>query len=169
MLLEGLEGEILEIFLIAVMICCILIGSNRGLIVSLYNMVKNIIITAATIGIAPVVAKRMPESLVAREGIGYVVALFICLIVFNIIGRVIKVVDDLPIVDSLNKMGGAIFGLILGFFVVWTVLAVLGVLQDYEWCQKIVESAKDNKVVMWLQNCNPIPLLLKRLGFQVIS
>lgn len=168
-MLDGLEGKILEIFLFAIMVCCILIGSNRGLIISLYSMVKYIIITAATIGIAPVVAKRMPESLVARDGIGYVIAFFICLIVFNIIGRLIRLADDLPIVDGLNKFGGAIFGLVLGFFVVWTVLAVLGVLQDYEWCKKIVESAKDDKLIMWFQNCNPIPILLKRLGFQVMS
>lgn len=167
-MLKGLDGQILEMLLLAVILCCILIGSNRGLIISLYSMVKYLIVIAAAVGIAPVIAKRLPDSLAARDGIGYVIALLIAMIVFNIVGRLIKVVNDIPIVSGINKLGGAFFGLICGFLVVWTVLTLLGVFQDYEWCRDIAGSARKNDVVMWFQNCNPIPLVLKRFGFAVL-
>ena len=64
-----LQGQVLEIFLGVVLLCCILIGSNRGLLLSLYNVVKNLLIIAATIGIAPVIVNRLPDTLTATEGI----------------------------------------------------------------------------------------------------
>lgn len=167
-MLEGHEGEILEVLLLAVMLCCILIGSNRGLMFSLYSMVKYIIIVAASIGMAPVIARKMPDTLVAGEGFGYIIALAISIIIFNIIGKLIRVVDSIPVVSGLNKLGGAVFGIISGFFVVWSVLAILGAFQDYEWCMGIVRSARGNDVVMWFQNCNPIPEIFKRFDFPVL-
>lgn len=71
-----LQGQVLEIFLLLVILCCILIGASRGLLLSLYHVVKNLLIIAATIGIAPVIAKRLPDTLTAREGIGYIIAFF---------------------------------------------------------------------------------------------
>ncbi len=167
-MLEGREGQILEVLLLAIMLCCILIGSNRGLIFSLYSMVKYILIVAASIGIMPVVVRKMPETLVAREGVAYIVALAISMIVFNIIGKVLGVVSDMPLVSGINKLGGAVFGIISGFLVVWSVLAILGAFQDYEWCMGIVKSARENNVVMWFQRCNPIPLVLKRFDLPVL-
>lgn len=167
-MLEGHEGQILEVLLLAIMLCCILIGSNRGLIFSLYTMVKYILIVAASIGITPVVVRKMPETLVAREGVAYIVALAISMIIFNIIGKVLGIVSDMPLVSEINKLGGAVFGIISGFLVVWSVLAILGAFQDYEWCTGIVESARENNVVMWFQRCNPIPLILKRFDFPVL-
>lgn len=167
-MLKGLEGEILEMVLLAIVLCCILIGSNRGLVVGLYGMIKNIIIIAAAIGAASVVAKRLPETLVAREGIAYAICFAVSIIVFNIVGRLIKVANDIPMVSGLNRLGGALFGLITGFFVVWSLLTLLGVFQEYDWCSSIVSSARKNNVVMWFQGCNPLPAILKMFDFPVI-
>lgn len=167
-MLKGLEGEILEMVLLAVLLCCILIGSNRGLIVGLYSMIKNIVIIAAAIGAAPVVAKRLPDTFVAREGIGFAICFVVSIILFNIIGKLIKVTNDIPMVSGLNRLGGALFGLITGFFVVWSLLALLGLFQEYDWCSGIVASSRKNNVVMWFQGCNPLPAILEMLGFPVI-
>lgn len=167
-MLQGKEGQILEMLLLALVLCCILIGSNRGLIVSLYSMVKNLLIVVATIGMAPVFAKRLPETMVAREGVGYLIAFGVAIVVISVIGRIIKIVDDVPIANTLDKLGGILFGVITGIFLVWTLLAIIGAFQDYEWCQGIVASARENNVVMWFQDCNPIPNILKRFDFPVL-
>ncbi len=167
-MLEGMEGQILEMLLLAVVLCCILIGSNRGLILGLYDMVKNLIIIAATIGIASVVVRKLPETMVGREGVAYLIAFFVSIIIINLVGKVIKIVDEIPIANALNKLGGAIFGAVTGIFLAWSILAILGAFQDYEWCRKTVESARENNVVMWFQNCNPIPGILKNFDFPVL-
>lgn len=167
-MLEGMEGQILEMLLLAVVFCCILIGSNRGLIRSLYDVVKNLIIVAATIGMASVFARKLPETTVAREGVGYVIAFVVSVIVINLVGRILKIVNEIPIANALNKLGGAVFGAVTGIFLVWSILAVLGAFQEYEWCRRVVEAGRENNVVMWFQNCNPIPNILKRFDFPVL-
>lgn len=163
-----LQGQVLEIFLLLVILCCILIGASRGLLLSLYHVVKNLLIIAATIGIAPVIAKRLPDTLTAREGIGYIAAFILAIIVFNIVGHLLQIIGDTPILGGLNKLGGAFFGIITGFFVVWSILAILGVLQEYEWAGEIVKAARGNDRVMWFQNCNPISNFLKEFDFPMI-
>ena len=163
-----LQGQVLEIFLGVVLICCIFIGSNRGLLLSLYNVVKNLLIIAATIGIAPVIVKRLPDTLTAKEGIAYIIALFVAVIVFNIVAHLLQIIGDAPVLGGLNKLGGAFFGLITGVFVVWSILALLGALQEYEWMGELVKAARGNDRVMWFQNCNPIPSVLKRFDFPVL-
>ena len=168
-----LQGQVLEIFLGVVLICCILIGSNRGLLLSLYNVVKNLLIIAATIGIAPVIVKRLPDTLTAKEGIAYIIALFVAVIVFNIVAHLLQIIGDAPVLGGLNKLGGAFFGVITGIFVVWSILALLGALQKVT---KVImpaikashKAARGNDRVMWFQNCNPIPSVLKRFDFPVL-
>ncbi len=163
-----LQGQILEILLVVVILCCILIGSNHGLLLSLYNVVKNLLIIAATIGIAPVIVNRLPDKMTAKEGIAYIIALFVAVIVFNIVARLLQIIGDTPVIGGLNKLGGAFFGVITGLFVVWSILAILGALQEYEWIGELVKAARGNERVMWFQNCNPIPSVLKRFDFPVL-
>lgn len=163
-----LQGQVLEIFLFVVIFCCILIGASHGLLLSLYHVIKNLLVIAATIGIAPVIAKRLPDTMTAREGIAYIIALFVAIIVFNIVGHLLQIIGDTPILGGLNKLGGAFFGVIMGFFIVWSILAVLGALQEYEWAGEIVRAARGNDRVMWFQKCNPIPNFLKEFDFPMI-
>lgn len=167
-MLNGLEGEILEMILLAIMLCCILIGSNRGLILGVYMAVKNLIILAATLGIAPVLAKRLPDSMNAKEGVAYLIALVISIIVINIIGRMIRFLDDVPVVNGVNRICGIFFGALTGLFAIWAVLALVGAFQDYSWLGGVVESSRKNGVVMWFQGCNPLASILKSMGFPVI-
>lgn len=165
---DGLGGEVLEILLFAIMLCSILVGSNRGLLLGVYGIIKNIIVIAIALGLSPVIARRMPETLKGSEGIALAIALVVSYIILNIIGRLIKFFDDVPIVGGLNRAGGAFLGAIVGFLIVWSVLAVLGALQEYSWCKDIVESARENKVVMWFQSCSPLPAILKALKFPIL-
>lgn len=165
---DELIGQLLAVFLVVILLCCVMVGSNRGLIRGLYGMVKNIVIIAVAIGLAPVIAKRLPETVIAREGIGYAIAFVVCFILFNIIGRLIRIFDDMPVVGTLNRIGGAVFGVIVGFLMVWSILAILGSLQEYAWCKQVIESARQNGVVMWFQRCSPLPPILKMLDFPTL-
>lgn len=167
-MLSGMEGQVLEILLLALVLCCILVGSNQGLFISLYNMVKNILIVAATIGVSPVITKRLPEDMIAKEGVGALIAFAVSFVILNIIGRLIKVMDDIEIVSGINKLAGAIFGALTGVVIVWTILGILGALQAYDWCEPIVKSARENDVIMWFQGCNPVASIFKNFEFPVI-
>ena len=80
----------------------------------------------------------------------------------------IRIADDLPIVSTVNRLLGLIFGAVSGLFIVWTILAILGGVQEYSWAVQIVKAAKANSVVMWLQSYSPIMIILQMLDFPVI-
>ncbi len=147
---------------------CVFIGAGRGLVYGIFSVVKNIVIIAVAIGMAPVIAKQLPSEVAVKDGAGYVVAFVISIIVFNIIGSFIKGVRDVPLIGGLDRFGGAVAGLIVGFFISWSILAVLGSLQEYESCREIVQSAKEDKIVMWFQSCSPLPAVMESLGFNVL-
>ena len=99
---------------------------------------------------------------------GYGIALVVWILVFGIIARLVRIADDLPIVSTLNRFLGLVFGAVSGLFIVWTILAILGGVQEYSWAAKIVEAARGNSVVMWLQSYSPIMIILQMMDFPVV-
>lgn len=165
---EILGGQVLSMIAGAILVCCMLIGANRGLFLGLFCMFKNLLVIAAAVGVAPVIAKRLPETMVAAEGIAYIIALVVSTIVFNIVARLIKEFDEVPGIGAADRLGGAVLGTVVGFFVVWTLLGVLGCFQEYDFCRKVVEAARQNAFIMWIQTTSPLPSILEMLGFPVI-
>ena len=90
------------------------------------------------------------------------------MLVFGIIARLIRIADDLPIVSTVNRLLGFVFGAVSGLLVVWTILAILGGVQEYSWAGQIVKAARAISVVMWLQSYSPIMIILKMMDFPVI-
>lgn len=164
----GMIGQILEWVLLAVILVSALIGSNRGFLLSVFAMVKNLLTIIAAAASAPTVVSRLPKSWPVREAIGYGIALVIWMLVFGIIARLIRIADDLPIVSSLNRLLGLVFGAVSGLLIAWTILAILGGVQEYSWAVPIVKAARANSVVMWLQGYSPIMMLLQMMDFPVL-
>lgn len=164
----GMIGQILEWGLLAIILISALIGSNRGFLLSVFAMVKNLLTIIAAAASAPIVVSRLSKSWPVREAIGYGIALVIWMLVFGIIARLIRIADDLPIVSTVNRLLGFVFGVVSGLLVVWTILAILGGVQEYSWAVQIVKAARANSVVMWLQSYSPIMIILKMMDFPVI-
>lgn len=67
----GMIGQILEWVLLAIILIGALIGSNRGFLLSVFAMVKNLLTIIAAAASAPTVVSRLPKSWPVREAIGY--------------------------------------------------------------------------------------------------
>lgn len=163
-----LGGQVLSMIAGAILVCCMLIGANRGLFLGLFCMFKNLIVIVVAVAVAPVIVKRLPETMVAAEGIAYIIAIVVSTIVFNIVARLIKQFDEVPGISSIDRLGGAVLGTVVGFFIVWTLLGVIGCFQEYDFCHKVVEAARENPFIMWIQATSPLPSVLKMIGFPVI-
>ena len=117
-MLEGLEGQILGIVLAAILICSTVMGGKRGLLLGLYGIVKNIVILIIAIGLAPVIAERLPGTMAASKGIGYSIAFIVSVFVFHFIGRLLRVVAgdqwNKPVWGSCTWFGARIFDSVVG-------------------------------------------------------
>ena len=66
----GMIGQILEWVLLAIIFISALIGSNRGFLLSVFAMVKNLLTIIAAAASAPTVVSRLSKSWPVREAIG---------------------------------------------------------------------------------------------------
>ena len=57
--------------------------------------------------------------------VAVIVTIIVIFTAMRLIGMVLKIVSRLPVIKTLNKMGGALVGAVLGVIVAWIVLAVL--------------------------------------------
>ncbi len=165
----GVEGQVIEIILYAIMICCMLIGINRGLFLGVFGMLQKILILAITLGAAPVIADALPESVkVARQGVGYAIALVAAMVVVGVLRRLIKLANDAPVIGFANRFGGLMLGAVTGFLIVWALLGLLGAFQEYELCSGLVQAARQNARVMWFQKLSPLPYILEAMEFPIV-
>lgn len=58
----------------------------------------------------------------------FMIVLFIALLVFHLLIQLLKIVDRIPVVGTLNKFGGALLGLVTEFIIIYIICAVLFVL-----------------------------------------
>lgn len=55
----------------------------------------------------------------------FLVVLIVALLVFNFAVQLLKIVDRIPVVGTLNKFGGALLGLVTEFIVIYILFAVV--------------------------------------------
>ena len=60
--------------------------------------------------------------------IAMIITLIVVFAIIRLIGAALNVASKLPVINTFNKIGGAVFGAILGFGAVWLLLAVFIVL-----------------------------------------
>ena len=55
----------------------------------------------------------------------FLVVFFVAILVFNLVVQLLKIVDRIPVVGTLNKCGGALLGLVTEFIIIYIICAFL--------------------------------------------
>lgn len=100
----------------------------------LYNLITDLIINAAS----------------------YVVVFIVLSIVLAVVSSVLNIISKLPVLKSLNRMAGAILGVVEGFVIVWLLFILISVLPGNEFMEKCNEDIQDNAVLTYLYDNNVI-------------
>ena len=80
----------------------------------------------------------------------------------------LKLVDHIPVLKTVNRLGGAIFGACIGIVLIWVLLAVIGAFQDVAWCREISECAKQSEILRTIQKFDPMSYVLKKIDFPML-
>lgn len=82
------------------------------------------------------------------------------IIVMYIIVRIIIVVCDfiskLPVLNSINKTGGLVVGLVQGLLIIWIACLVVTAFSDKAWAQEVFRQINDNALLTFIYDNNPI-------------
>lgn len=163
-----MEARIAELIALAIILLSVFEGAARGLVLKVYSIVRFVLILVVTMILVPLILPMIPPTMAAREGIAFIVALIVAGVALSVVASLLKIIDHIPVVSTVNKIGGALVGLAMGLILVWVALLVIGAFQGEPWCQTVAGYVRQSPVLMMIQNFNPLPAILKNFNFPVI-
>ena len=158
----------LMIAVIAVMLVSILLGYFRGLLLTVYSMVCWIIafvlITCLTPYATDLLSPLLPEG-VPTEGIISLIILIVVFIALKAVGTAIGIIGStVPILSTLNKLGGLAIGLVRGLLMVWMVFALILLASETQTGTDLIAMIYQNDILIQLYEQNPIGPLVWSLA-----
>lgn len=160
--------RLLEGIALVLVLLCMLDGAHKGLLMKVFSLVRMVIILVVTVVLVPVILPMIAEDNIARSGIAYLAALVVALVVVSVIGHVLKLVERIPVVEQVNRLGGGILGVCIGIVLIWVALVVIGAFQDVPWCQEISACAKESEILRTIQRFDPMMYVLKHFDFPIL-
>ena len=82
--------------------------------------------------------------------ISLVVVFILVLLILNVVGRVLKIVEWIPIVSSFNRIGGLAAGLLIGVGIAWLGLTVVTMFFSSGGNNALYELLQGSAVVRWV-------------------
>lgn len=155
-----MEARIAELIALAIVTLSVVQGAYRGLVLKVYSLVRLILLLVVTVILTPMIFSLLPQELSAREGAAFLAALVLAAIALHILARLLKIVDHIPVVSTINRLGGAALGLVVGVLLVWLILLLAGALQEAEWCRQIQGYIRQSAILTQLQQIDPLPGIL---------
>ena len=98
------------------------------------------------------VCSYIAKSLTAMvmRGLSYVLTLLVLLLLLHILIMVLDVANYIPIVKSINKAGGAIFGAGQGILIVWIFMGIVTLLSTFSWAYQVIQMIDESPLLAWL-------------------
>ncbi len=155
-----MEVRIAELTAFAIVLLSVIQGAYKGLLLKVYSLVRLILLLVVTLVLTPVLLPLIPQDISAGGGAAFAAALILTAIVLHIVARLLKIVDHIPVVNTINRLCGAALGLVVGILVVWLLLVLVGALQEIEWCRQVSGYIRQSPVLSQLQQIDPLKFFL---------
>lgn len=88
------------------------------------------------------------------QRIAWVLSFLLISILLGVLVHVLDILAKLPVIESINHLGGLAVGLLEGLVVVWILLFVVVLCQGTEWGRPMMESMQQNPLLRMLQENN---------------
>lgn len=164
----SIQIRIAEAIAVAIIIISTLRGYHLGLVKTLFQMVRLVLATLVSLLLAPIIVVFIPQTIYARYGVAYLAAFIAALLLMGMISHMLDIVNHIPVLKEVNRMTGALAGVILGLVLLWVAMVIIGAFQTIEWFGFAAKLIRGSKLLMMMQGWNPIPGLLDMLNFPTI-
>lgn len=163
-----MEARIVELAALFIILACMAQGWYRGLLMKVYSLIRFILLLVAAIILVPILLPMFPSDLTGKEGIALCISLLVAAILLHCLEKVLKLVEKLPVVSTVNKLGGAVLGGIFGIALVWLLLLLAGSLQEVAWCRQLTEYIRESEILMAVYQFNPLSYIMGHFDFPVL-
>ncbi len=90
------------------------------------------------------------------EAASFVISFVVIILVMYLLAFLLNLVVKLPVLHSLNRLGGLIAGLAEGLLVVWVFFLVITLLCSTEFGKDCMQMIGEGKILSFLYNINPL-------------
>lgn len=97
------------------------------------------------------------------NAIAFVLISIILRLIFGIIGLLVGLVVQLPIISSINRVGGIVFGIFEGVLLVWIIFVIISVFGNTAWGMELYEQIESNDFLRFLYDKNVFLTILTNL------
>lgn len=103
-------------------------------------------------------------SIMILNAITFLILLSGCRVIFFILSRMMGDLTKLPIVRSIDKIGGGCLGCMKALIYVWVFFLIVSIAGSFEWCQDIMKQIEESALLKLLYDNNLILDVVGDLG-----
>ena len=96
------------------------------------------------------------------KALTFFILMVVIYIILSIIIKIFDFVAKLPLLNSINKSGGLVIGLVKGLLFVWIGCLVVTAFSDKPWAQETFRQINDNKLLTFIYENNPIIFIVTK-------
>lgn len=97
------------------------------------------------------------------NGIAFVISFVLTIIIVNLILYAVDILTELPVVGTLNRIGGMLIGLIQGILWIWVAFLVITLLCNTGVGAYLMELIKSDPVLGWMYDRNYLMQIIMRI------
>ena len=99
--------------------------------------------------------------------IAYISTFALIGLIFAVIKFALRFAVKLPIIGSLNKIGGAALGFVEAVIIIWVFLIIVDNLPNYSWCLRLSEQINESGLITFIYEKNVFSHLLEDIKNQI--
>ena len=150
---------IIEIIVLLIIVISAADGWRRGFLLKLYGLVRFIAMIVLTIILTPIFYSVLPLEPGVKEGAALLIALVLSIILLSVVAKILHIVDRIPVLKTINRLAGAVVGMIFGVIAVWVARVLISSFTEVEWCKNVTHYVKESPALTWLLHFNPMSYL----------
>lgn len=90
------------------------------------------------------------------DSIAFIVLFIIVVIAVNLAVRLLDIISKLPVLNFLNKSGGAVFGFAEALILIWIACVIITAFGATEWGQQLLAEINNNVILSVIYNSNVV-------------
>ena len=104
---------------------------------------------------------RLPLAQLAVDGIAFFVSLIVCAIILHLIGGVLDIASELPVIKGINQVLGLGAGLLYGLLLVWLFFYFVAVMQAFPFGQSLLAMIQQSEFLTALYEDNMLAYVVQ--------
>ena len=143
-------------------------GIERGMVKEIISFISLVVLCLVVALIGTAVSKYLDKDIVSVI-VAFVLLLIVC-IVHRLLGIVFfsaKLIAKLPVIKKLDKILGAVFGVLETLVLLWTLFSMIMAFGMGMFGQQILQYVEDSKILSFIFKYNYLQVLVDMLAQKI--